>query len=121
MLYLNCLDGVSHWTTLITWVYTLLIANRMVNRYLLIYFVCVRAFKILLQTEEDRLIVLVNQGLLTLSDVSTYVYYNTQYHTTPQHAHGYIIHYIHYATLHTTTLHYTTPHYTTLQYNTLLR
>ncbi|EDO36756.1 predicted protein, partial [Nematostella vectensis] len=44
LLYLNCLDGVANWTTLIT------------------------AFKILLQTEQDRLIVLVSQGLLILSD-----------------------------------------------------
>ena len=31
---------------------------------------CFSAFKILLQTEEDRLIVAVSQGILTLSDVS---------------------------------------------------
>lgn len=30
------------------------------------------AYKILLQTEEDRLTVVVNQGLLTLADVSQF-------------------------------------------------
>ncbi|KAL9953976.1 hypothetical protein ACROYT_G041461 [Oculina patagonica] len=44
ILYQNCLDGGASWTTLIS------------------------AYKILLQTEEDRLTVVVNQGLLTLSD-----------------------------------------------------
>lgn len=47
MLYQNCLDGGASWTTLIS------------------------AYKILLQTEEDRLTVVVNQGLLTLSDAFT--------------------------------------------------
>ncbi|XP_027055599.1 ubiquitin carboxyl-terminal hydrolase 34-like [Pocillopora damicornis] len=47
ILYQNCLDGGASWTTLIS------------------------AYKILLQTDEDRLTVVVNQGLLTLSDAFT--------------------------------------------------
>lgn len=47
VLYQNCLDGGASWTTLIS------------------------AYKILLQTEEDRLTVVINQGLLTLSDAFT--------------------------------------------------
>lgn len=47
ILYQNVLDGGASWTTLIS------------------------AYKILLQTEEDRLTVVINQGLLTLSDAFT--------------------------------------------------
>ncbi|KAJ7390778.1 Ubiquitin carboxyl-terminal hydrolase 34 [Desmophyllum pertusum] len=47
ILYQSCLDGGASWTTLIS------------------------AYKILLQTEEDRLTVVVNQGLLTLADAFT--------------------------------------------------
>ena len=39
---------------------------------ILMLFVLHSAYKILLQTEEDRLTVVVNQGLLTLSDVSLF-------------------------------------------------
>ena len=39
---------------------------------ILMLFVLLSAYKILLQTEEDRLTVVVNQGLLTLSDVSLF-------------------------------------------------
>ena len=67
--YLRCLDGRSCWTTLIRYTHT---HTHLFSQAWLTAApaVLLSAFRILLETDEDRLLVVFNRGLILMTEVS---------------------------------------------------